>query len=520
MYAIIGVTSAFLSLLSGSANSNETPDINTFAVDQYDVAGPNPLSGRRTDAILSRYIGPAITLDGLRLASSDLEQAIRKTGYAFYQVIIPAQDLDNNIVTLEVVPVQLGNTVISGNQYHSEENIRRSLPGLIEGESPSTKKLQRSLAISNLNPSKQAQVFFSAEPEIGLEARISVQDQRTQNGLIWVNDTGSEETGDTRIGVAYQNNNLFDKDHTVTLSFATSPEQSGDVQQYSAAYQAPFYNIGGKLNLYAIRSDVDTGTVATFFNVSGRGDFLGGDFTYALPNAGRYRQFLVIGLDDKLFENDIDFEGQPIGVNVRARPVSIRHKGNWQDGNNSRNTYIGFSSNIESGSNNDELRYAATRAGATPSWSALRFGGSTRNAVKTWEILGRFNAQYTNDALIPGEQFGVGGMNSLRGINERQLSADTGFLLSGEIMSPPIATNAPRVLMFVDGSSVRNVETLPGEVQSETVASVGAGLRWGWKRRLRFSLDYGYVVDGGKSQGITGIEDGDGRFHFQILGRI
>ena len=64
-----------------------------------------------------------------------------------------------------------------------------------------------------------------------------------------MNDTGSDETGETRIGVAYQNNNLFDKDHTVTLSFATSPEQSGDVQQYSAAYQAPFYKIGGRLNL-------------------------------------------------------------------------------------------------------------------------------------------------------------------------------------------------------------------------------------------------------------------------------
>ena len=140
-------------LLSGIANAAETPDINSFAVDQYDVSGPNPLSQQRTNSILSSYTGPAITLDGLRLASSDLEQAIREKGYAFYRVIIPAQDLDNQIVELEVVPVQLGNTVISGNQHHSEENIRHSLPGLIEGESPSTKKLQRSLAISNLNPS-------------------------------------------------------------------------------------------------------------------------------------------------------------------------------------------------------------------------------------------------------------------------------------------------------------------------------------------------------------------------------
>ena len=214
------------------------------------------------------------------------------------------------------------------------------------------------------------------------------------------------------------------------------------------------------------------------------------------------------------------FEDQPIGVDVRSRPLSLRHSGSWQKGRLNASTYAGVFVNIETGALNDDLSYSLTRAGATPDWSALRLGGRMRYALGTWALIGRLNAQYTSYALIPGEQFGVGGLNSVRGIDERELTGDRGLFLSLEVMSPPLAENAPRILGFVDTGRVSRVEILPGEVTSQSVVTVGAGLRWAWRRRINFSLDYGYVVDGTTGQGFSEIEDGDGRFHFQILGRI
>ena len=371
-----------------------------------------------------------------------------------------------------------------------------------------------------MNPSKQTQAFFSAEKGDALEVRVAAQDQRTKSGLIWANDTGSADTGENRVGAAYQHNNLFDKDHTLTLSFATSPLQAKDVQQYSVSYQVPFYAAGGMASAYAIRSDVNTGQVANFFDVSGRGDFLGGDYTYALPPAGRYKQFLIIGVDDKLFDNDIDFEGQPIGVDVRSRPISVRHNGNWRSEKFSGSTYAGIFVNIESGSHNDDVSYSLTRAGATPSWSAFRAGARLRYEISTWSLIGRVDAQYTDEPLIPGEQFGVGGLYSLRGIDQRQITGDRGFFLSGEVMSPVIGNAGPRLLVFVDVGRVSRIDALPGEVSRDTVASIGAGLRWGWKNRLNVTVDYGYVVDGGDPLSVNPIEEGDSRFHFQVLARI
>ena len=495
-------------------------EVSKFAVEGYEVTGPNPLPDHQTESIVSPFTGQAMTLEDLRQATSALEDAIRDNGYAFHRVILPAQTLDQGVVILKVLAFPLVEAEISDNRFHSDENVLRSLPGLKIGESPHTLTLQRSLAIANLNPSKQTQVFFSVEQDTGLVADITLKDQKTQNGLIWLNDVGSEETGDYRTGLAYQNSNLFDRDHILNASYSTSPEQPEDVQQYAVSYQLPFYRAGGMMNLYAIRSDVDSGNIATFFDVAGRGDFLGTDFTYALPNRGLYKHFVVAGLDDKLFDNDIDFQGEPIGIDVRSRPFSLRHRGNWKKDGLTGETYASYNVNIESGSDNDDISYALTRAGATPEWSALRFGGALKYGIGRWTFANRLDAQFTDDALIPGEQFGVGGPGSLRGIDPRQLTGDNGVFMSGEFITPQLTEKAPKLLMFVEGAWLDNNNTLPGDIRNDTVVSGGLGLRWSWNRRIVFSIDYGYLLDGSASQEAADVREGDGRFHFQILGRI
>lgn len=507
-------------LLFHSAHAQSSSESVTFAVHRFTVTGPNPLSAARTASLLSRHLGPSLTLEELRAAAENLERAIRETGFAFYRVIIPAQQIDEGLAELRVVAFPVDSITVSPTTFHSGENIRRTLPGLEVGVSPNVRKLQRSLAIANRNPSKQSQVTFYTDEETGLLASIRTREQKTRNGLVWANDTGLEQTGENRIGVAFQHNNLFDRDHNLTVSFGTSLQQSENVQQYSAGYQLPLYRIGALTSLYAIRSDVDTGQVADFFNVSGRGDFVGGDVAFALPWIGRYKQFLVIGVDDRRFENDIDFEGEPIGVDVRSRPVSLRHTANWRIGAFSGSTYAGLYRNVESGAGNDDLSYALTRAGASPGWSAVRLGGQLQHHLGQWTLSGRVDAQYTADALIPGEQFGVGGLNSLRGIDQRQLTGDRGLLLSAELAPPLLRTAARELYAFLDSAYLDRIDALPGELDSETVTSTGAGVRWTWRQRLNLTLEYGYVVDGTGADIVDAVDTGDSRFHFQLLGRI
>ena len=51
----------------------------------------------------------------------------------------------------------------------------------------------------------------------------------------------------------------------------------------------------------------------------------------------------------------------------------------------------------------------------------------------------RLDGQWSDEPLIPGEQFGIGGARSVRGYEEREASGDSGFFVSAELISKPTA---------------------------------------------------------------------------------
>ena len=57
---------------------------------------------------------------------------------------------------------------------------------------------------------------------------------------------------------------------------------------------------------------------------------------------------------------------------------------------------------------------------------------------------------YSPDLLISGEQFGLGGAHSIRGFEERELSADKGIQASLEIYALPLA-GAQHAIISVPG---------------------------------------------------------------------
>jgi hemolysin activation/secretion protein len=111
------------------------------------------------------------------------------------------------------------------------------------------------------------------------------------------------------------------------------------------------------------------------------------------------------------------------------------------------------------------------------------------------------NGQYTNDPLVPGEQFGLGGANSVRGFREREIANDRGYSGSAEIYTPDLSrlfgikAVQSRALVFYDTGYVSRQNPLPGETASTEIASVGPGLRITDGKRFSVAADYGLVVN-------------------------
>ena len=126
----------------------------------------------------------------------------------------------------------------------------------------------------------------------------------------------------------------------------------------------------------------------------------------------------------------------------------------------------------------------------------------------------RFNGQETSDELIPGEKFGLGGMNSIRGFDERIILGDTGYQMNLELWFPTVTAYDIRTLVFYDFGHVELIDPA-GLAPEEDPASIGAGLRWSWKQKLSVVIDYGYVTS---AAGL--VKDGDSRAHLDMFYRF
>jgi len=133
-------------------------------------------------------------------------------------------------------------------------------------------------------------------------------------------------------------------------------------------------------------------------------------------------------------------------------------------------------------------------------WQAVRIGASGGlNLPLDWQARAGLNAQLSGDLLLPSEQFGAGGVSSVRGYPERILSGDQGYTVNFELYTPELNpyVGGPdaslRALVFVDGGRVSINDTpLPaGFRASQIIYSVGFGLRMTYKKDITFKLDIG-----------------------------
>jgi hemolysin activation/secretion protein len=132
-------------------------------------------------------------------------------------------------------------------------------------------------------------------------------------------------------------------------------------------------------------------------------------------------------------------------------------------------------------------------------------------------LRGRLNLQWTNDALVPGEQFGLGGAQSVRGYEERELTGDRGLAASVELQGPGLLSSEVRrgdlrPLLFVDAGLARNADDAPCvDIRSQcSAASFGLGARYVWGD-FSARLDLAYAL-----KSVVRTQRGDTRAHFAL----
>jgi len=111
------------------------------------------------------------------------------------------------------------------------------------------------------------------------------------------------------------------------------------------------------------------------------------------------------------------------------------------------------------------------------------------------QLLLRLNGQWTNDSLLPLEQFTVGGLDSVRGYRTNQLVRDRGYTATVEYRRPlfadPQGWQNLQLALFADNGGAQN-KVGPNPAPSH-LTGIGAGLIWNPSKRLFAEI---YVASG------------------------
>ena len=502
------VVLAALLLVQGASGQAQTaapvqPAEPTLDIRSYVVEGESPLSEDESRVVLAPFVGPNRKLSDIETAATTLEREMRARGFAFHRMFVPVQKPVDGVIRLQVIGIKLGKVEVTGNEKFTTDNIRRSLTNLQEGQVPEVKTLGRDVTASNTNPAKQLSVTFRESAEPGqVDALVRVKDSPTL--VFFAGLTGNQGVSGHppaqntyRLTGGVQHANLFDRDHVATVSYTTDPDKPSDVSLFGAFYQVPFYGTGFNLAAYYTKSDINSGQVqqgAGVFDVSGSGRFVGLRISRALTRIDTLQQTVGMSLDSRLFENNTTFNGaliQPdVGSRVATLQYSFRNEPNWGELSGG----LEYAVNIGGGSSNTVANHAAI--GGVKNWAAWRFHLEAGMDAAGWQLTGRLKGQFSNDALVPGEQLGLGGANSVRGFADRVVAGDFGHHWTIEAQGPAIGGFQLRPIVFVDRGQVHARAT----GSSEMLASAGVGLRL-TQQNIQVALDLAQVLDGERARG-------------------
>lgn len=463
-----------------------------FDITGYTLEGATLLTQAEIDAAVQPFTGKDKDFSDVQHALEAVEEAYSARGFSAVRVSLPEQELEKGSVHFQVVESRFGKVTVKDNRFVSAANALNALPSVVSGGVPKTKQIARELKFANENPSRQLNVVLKAgEKDELVDANIIVTDSKPATWGVTMDNTGTIETGSTRLGVSWRHANLFDADHVGSLQFQTSPEHVNRVLVLGGSYKIPLYRLGDSVEFTGGYSNVNS-ILGGLDAVKGGGTTLGARYTHPLDKMAGFEPHLAFGLDWRKF-NGIYFNNTLISPEIVVMPLSVAYAAQGKLAKSDLGFNVSFAANLPGMHKGKVADFAAYNPLANAHYKVARYGANYAQLIgDDWQIRAALSGQHSPDTLIPGEQIRLGGADAVRGFSEGSAGGDSGVRWNLEGYTPDFGKGdfKAQALAFFDTGEARAADGT-----RSSISGAGIGLRAGYAEQFSLRLDAARIIN-------------------------
>ena len=477
----------------------------------FDVKQINITGNTRFDTpTLQALVAP---VEGMRLSLGQLDDAIgvitefyRRAGYLLARAIIPAQTIENGVVTVLIIEASLGDVQLDNRSAIDTQFLKAPLSVLQRGEVIAQAGLNRALLLLSDVPGIVPSALLKPGQETGTSDMIvEVLPGARARGDVQLDNHGSRYTGRERINANFQWFNPLQRGDVLGVSALSS----GSGLNYARlSYERPLDGQGSYAGAAASSLRYTLGDTAAALQAHGS----------AQQGSVWWRRYLVRS------------EAGNVGLRLQYEPLTLRDDVDSTAIFNHRQLHLwsveaqadapdnwlgGGYSSVSLALRSGQVRFDNAQAQSVDAQTAGvqgQFSHAGLTLTRT-QALGRstnlalsFNGHWAQGNLDASQKFSVGGARNVRAYESGVLSGDSGQSLSLELrhMLPVPAgifgtagVGQWQAVAFWDGGRVK-VNQQPWTTSSTNHAVIrgaGLGLNWQgpgqWRARITYARSLG-----------------------------
>lgn len=454
---------------------------------------------------LAKIVQPALgqehTLQSLEALADEVTQYYQDGGYFLAQVLIPEQNIaaQDGVVKFTVLEGRLGVLALRGNKRYSEKKIRKVLSKVRTGDPLHKETLVRSLLVLNSYPGLKTSSTFEAGKDPGTtDILIDVQEKRRIKGSLEFNNLGVDASGKYRMSPELGFVNFFGLGDELNTKWVQAVDQGG-VYYGQVSYMLPVGSDGFKLKSYGSKGsfamgkefaslDIDSDTLSWGVGASypywlSQTTSIGSEAWFEFKNYDQEVLGSVKTIEDrvrKLRFEFFNFDKQ--GVNGRTLANFGYHQG-----------LGGFMGGMDS----DSALSSRSFAKADNVFSKFTLGAARVQSLgKRLTVVGRAASQFSFNPLVAGEQWAIGGMDSVHGHQAGTFLGDNGYTANLETRYTLFSTDKSKYqfLVFGDYGAIHIKRPTFSQNAWEHLGGTGIGLYANIHEWIDARVDWGIPI--------------------------